>query len=116
MLIDKTVTFRSAHEKARMQDPVVLRHRAKVRLDPGSGSRAPLVAVTLTDGSRLSEDVTAVLGTVNNPMTRDQVIEKCRGLVSRVLGPSAAGKLIDSALNLESLKDVRELRPLLQRG
>jgi 2-methylcitrate dehydratase PrpD len=116
MLIDKTVTFRSAHDKARMQDPVVLRHRVKVRLDPGGGSRAPLVAVTLADGTRLSEDVTAVLGTMNNPMTRDQVIEKCRGLVSPVLGLPAAGKLIDTALNIDNLKDVRELRPLLQRG
>jgi 2-methylcitrate dehydratase PrpD len=116
MLIDKTVTFQSAHDKARMLDPVVLRHRAKVQLDPGGGSRAPLVAVTLTDGTRLSEDPSSVLGTVNNPMTRDQVIEKCRSLIRPVLGPPAAGKLIDTALNIENLKDVRELRPLLQRG
>jgi 2-methylcitrate dehydratase PrpD len=116
MLIDKTATFRSAHDKARMQDPVVLRHRAKVRLDPGAGSTAPLVAVTLTDGTRLSEDVTAVLGTMNNPMTQDQVIEKCSGLISPVLGLPAAGRLIDAALNIENMRDVRELRPLLQRA
>jgi 2-methylcitrate dehydratase PrpD len=116
MLIDQTVSFRSAHDKARMEDPVVLRHRAKVRLDPGSGSRTPLVAVTLTDGTRLGEDVTTVLGTMNNPMTRDQVIEKCRGLMGPVVGLPAAGKLIDAGLNIENLKDVRELRPLLQRG
>src|SRR6202790_5761961 len=30
MLLDKTVTFRSVHNKARMQDPAVLRQRAKV--------------------------------------------------------------------------------------
>ena len=117
MLIDKNVTFRSAHDKPRMQDPALLRHRAKVRLDPGAGgSRTPLVVVTLTDGTRLSEDVTAVLGTVNNPMTRDQVITKCRGLITPVLGAMAGGKLIDNVMNIEHLKSVRELRPLLQRA
>ncbi len=108
MLIDKDATFRSAHDKARMQDPVVLRHRAKVRLDPKA---PPLVTVTLNDGTRLNEDVKAVLGTVNNPMTREQVIAKARGLMG-----TAGGKLIDAVMNIESLKNVRELRPLLQRA
>src|SRR5215831_15898033 len=117
MLIDKNVTFRSAHDKARMQDPLVLRHRAKVRLDPGApGSRVPLIVVTLTDGTHLSEDVTAVLGTVNNRMTREQVIAKCRDLTAPVLGPQAGEALIKTAMNIENLKNVRELRPLLQRA
>ena len=116
MLIDKNVTFRSAHDRARMQDPLVLRHRAKVRLDPGAaGSRVPLVVITLTDGTRLSEDVAAVLGTVNNRMTREQVIAKCRDLITPVLGPQASDALINAAMNIENLKNVRELRSLLQR-
>lgn len=115
MLIDKNVTFRSAHDRARMQDPLVLRHRAKVRLDPGAaGSRVPLVVVTLTDGTRLSEDVPAVLGTVNNRMTREQVIEKCRDLITPVLGPQASDALINAAMNIENLKNLWELRSLLQ--
>src|SRR5262252_10736729 len=48
MLLDKDLTFRSAHDKPRMQDPVVLRHRAKVRLDPAAGQS--LLTVVLTDG------------------------------------------------------------------
>jgi 2-methylcitrate dehydratase PrpD len=117
MLIDKNVTFRSSHDKARMQDPLVLRHRAKVRLDPGAaGSRAPLVVITLTDGTRLSEDVTAVLGTVNNPMTGEQVIAKCRDLITPVLGSQSSEALINKAMKIENLKNVRELRPLLQRA
>ena len=122
MLIDKTATFRSAHDKPRMQDPVVLRQRAKVRLDPGSGEgrsgggRQPLVVVTLMDGTRLAEDVTAVLGTVNNPMTREQVVSKCRDLMTPVLGAAATGKIIERTLDLEKMQSIRELRPLLQRG
>lgn len=117
MLIDKTATFRSAHDKARMQDPETLRQRAKVRLDPGNrGSRPPLLVVTLNDGTRLSEDVTAVLGTPGNPMSRDQVVAKCRDLMVPVIGASASAKLIQAALDLDNLKNVRSLRPLLQRG
>jgi 2-methylcitrate dehydratase PrpD len=113
MLIDKTATFRSAHDKARMQDPAVLRHRAKVRLDPTAG---PLVTITMTDGSKLTEDVKAVLGTVNNPMSRDQVVAKCRDLMNPVIGAPATSKLIDTLMSAENLKNVRELRPLIQRA
>jgi 2-methylcitrate dehydratase PrpD len=116
MLVDKTATFRSAHDKPRMQDPVILRHRAKVRLDPGAGGRPPLVVVRLTDGTSLSEDVAAVLGTPNNPMSRDQVVAKSRDLMMPVLGASASAKLIEKALSLENVKTLRELRPLLQRA
>jgi len=43
MLLDKTVTFRAAHDKERMQDPAVLRERAKVQLSRrGSGKLIPV--------------------------------------------------------------------------
>jgi 2-methylcitrate dehydratase PrpD len=34
MLMDRTITFQSAHARERMQDPAVLRQRAKVELVP----------------------------------------------------------------------------------
>jgi len=107
------VTFRSAHDKPRMQDQTVLRQRAKVRLDPPAGQ--PLLTIVLTDGTRLSENVTAVLGTAGNPMTREQVVAKSRELMTPVLGTSSTDKLIDRLLDLENMKSVRDLRPLLQR-
>jgi len=114
MLVDKTVTFRSAHDKPRMQDPVILRHRAKVRLDPPAGQ--PMLTLVLADGTNLSEDVSAVLGTAGNPMTRAQVVSKCRELMTPVLGASKAATLIERTLDFENIKNVRELRPLLQRS
>jgi len=113
MLVDKTATFRSAHDKPRMRDPVILRHRAKVRLDPTAGQ--PLVVVALADGTRLNEDVGAVLGTANNPMTRDQVVTKGRDLMTPVVGAPATRSLMERILDLENVKDIRDLRPLLQR-
>ena len=39
MLLDKTVSFRGAHDKPRMQDPATLRQRAKVNLVHDAGTR-----------------------------------------------------------------------------
>jgi 2-methylcitrate dehydratase PrpD len=121
MLIDRTVSFRSAHDKARMQDAAVVRLRAKVNLVPDENldrllpRRIATVEVTLTGGKTLSQRVDDVRGTAENPMTRDEVVAKCRDLMNPVLGISRCAKLIDMVLGLENAKDMRELRPLLQR-
>ncbi|HKW62739.1 MAG TPA: MmgE/PrpD family protein [Candidatus Acidoferrum sp.] len=122
MLLDRTVTFASAHDKARMQDPAVLRQRAKVEVvaDPRIDARRPrreaIVELTLTDGTQLSEWIRDVRGTMENPMTRDEVLAKARGLISPVLGASNCSALIAKLLSLETLRDIRELRQALQKG
>ncbi len=119
MLIDKAATFRSIHDKPRMQDPAILRLRAMVRLEApagrGAGARMPLLEITLADGARLVQDAGPVLGTLENPMTREQFVAKCRDLMTPVLGAAASLRLIDRVLELEKAKDIRELRPFLQR-
>ena len=122
MLLDKTVSFRAAHDKSRMQDPTILRERAKVELVPDEElerlipKRVALVEVTLTDGTHLSERVEAVRGTPENPMNRDEIVTKSRDLMAPVLGAAACDKLIERVLAIEAVKDVRELRPLLQKA
>ena len=122
MLIDKTVTFQSAHDRARMNDAAVLRQRAKIELvsDEELERRYPrretIVEVTLSGGATLTERVEAVRGTAENPMTRDEVIAKCRGLIAPVLGAAAASKIIDRVMDLERVGNVRELGTLLQRS
>jgi hypothetical protein len=49
-------------------------------------------------------------------MTREEVVAKARDLMTPVLGAEKSSKLIASVLDLENLKNVRELRPLLQRA
>ncbi|MBI3986964.1 MAG: MmgE/PrpD family protein [Lentisphaerae bacterium] len=122
MLVDQTVTFRSIHDVARLQDPAIVRLRDLVRLNPGTGgarggARPPLVQITLADGTRLTQDNVGpgVLGTAANPMTNDQVIAKARDLMAPVLGRAQTSRLIDRVFDLEKVKDIRELRPLLQR-
>ena len=122
MLLDKTASFAAAHDKPRMQDAAVLRQRAKVdlvadvELDKLHPARVSIVEVTLTDGTKLSERVEAVRGTAENPMTREEVVAKARELTTPLLGADKSAKLIQKILALETVKDVRELRPLLQRG
>jgi 2-methylcitrate dehydratase PrpD len=122
MLIDKTVSFKSAHDVARMKDATVLRQRAKVQLVPDEElerrmpRREAIVDVVLANGTRLSEHVEAVRGTFDNPMTREEVIAKARDLITPVLGAATCTKLIDTVFALEKVKNVRELRPLIQRA
>jgi 2-methylcitrate dehydratase PrpD len=122
MLLDKAATFRSAHDKARMKDPAVLRQRAKVevvadaRIDARRPRREAIVEVTLIDGTQLSEWVRDVRGTAENPMPREEVVAKARDLIAPVLGGATCSTLIDKILALETVKDIRELRPALQRS
>ena len=122
MLIDKTVSFAAAHDKERMKDPAVLRQRAKVHLIPDQElehelpKRVAIIEVTLTDGTKLTERVDAVRGTPENPMTREEVVKKARDLVTPIQGESTCNALIEKILNLEKVKSIRELRPLLQRA
>ncbi len=73
MLIDKTASFKAAHDKPRMQDAAVLRERAKIQLvrdEPLQKLmpvRVAIVEIVLADGTRLTERVDAVRGTPRNP-------------------------------------------------
>ena len=121
MLLDKTVSFAAAHDKARMKDPTVLQERSKVQLVPDEElerlypRRIGIVEVTLADGTRLTERVEAVRGTAENPMPRDEVVAKCRDLMAPFLGSTKCTRLIGEILALERVQDVRTLRALLQR-
>ena len=122
MLLDKTASFQAAHDKPRMTDPALLRQRAKVELVPSEElqrrmpSREAIVEITLADGTRLREHVEAVRGTTENPMPRDEVVEKSRDLIAPVLGSDQSARLIERVLQIEATPDIRELRPLLQRA
>jgi len=104
-----------------MQDPAVLRERAKVQLVPDQELerlipvRVAIVDLTLTDGTHLLERVEHVRGTPENPMTRDEVVAKARELMTPVLGAAACSNLIESVHELDHVTNIRELRPLLQR-
>jgi 2-methylcitrate dehydratase PrpD len=122
LLLDGTVSFRAAHDKARMTEPAILAERAKVKvvaeaeLERLLPKRVAIVEVTLADGARLVERNDSVRGTPENPMSRDEIVAKARDLIVPVLGAATCGRLIDAIFALEQVKDIRELRPLLQKA
>jgi 2-methylcitrate dehydratase PrpD len=122
MLLDKTVSFHAAHDKSRMKQQAVLRQRAKVDLvrDEDLAKLLPVrvavVDIDLADGTHLSERVAAVRGTPRNPMSRPEVIDKARDLMAPIVGDETSARLIDTIFAIETITDIRKLRPLLQRG
>jgi 2-methylcitrate dehydratase PrpD len=120
MLIDKAASFRAAHDVARMKDANVLKQRAKVSLvgddtlDKLMPKRVAIVEVTLSDGKTVSERVETVRGTSGNPMTREEMIAKARDLCVPVLGGDKFNRLVEKIFALETVKNISELRPLLQ--
>jgi 2-methylcitrate dehydratase PrpD len=122
MLMDGTVTFESAHDEARMKEPATLAVRARVQLEGDDElqkrlpSREGIVELTLQDGRTLRHRTTAVRGTAENPMTRHEVEEKCIDLLVPRLGLRRSRELCRAVWNIERVRDVRELRPLLVAG
>ena len=120
MLMDRTASFKAAHDKDRMREPATLAQRSKVVLVKDDALtallpvRVAIVEVTLKDGTRLSQKVEAVRGTPRNPMTRQEVIDKAADLMNPVLGKSKTKQLIQTVFALERLPRVQSLRGLLQ--
>jgi len=121
MLLDKTVTFVSAHDTTRLKDPATLRERAKIQLIPNEELerlmplRVAIVEMDLADGAHLMERVDNVRGTPENPMTRAEVVAKATDLIAPVFGSAQCKDLIDRVFHLEDVRDIRALRSLLQR-
>jgi 2-methylcitrate dehydratase PrpD len=119
-LVDGGLSFKSAHDEARMRDPAVLAVRARIAAVPSAEltaarpERQAIVEIETTDGRRLAHRTRAVRGTPDNPMTTDEVTAKARDLMAPVIGSERAEQLIAAALDIEAVADMRDLRPLLQ--
>lgn len=114
MFVDGYVTFATAHDYDRMKDPRVLAVRAKTELAPSAEmTRTPpprqaRIDVVTTDGRSLSHFTGAVRGTPDNPMTREEVVDKVRGLVREIVGAERTEALLKSTLGLEGVS-VRQI-------
>jgi 2-methylcitrate dehydratase PrpD len=118
--VDGTLTFASTHDHDRMRDPAVLAVRERIEAIPNAEltaarpARQAIVEIECRDGRSLSRRTRAVLGTPDNPMSETQVEDKALDLMAPVLGDQRAGALVAALRSVESLGDLRELRPLLQ--
>ena len=105
-----------------IDDPQTLdvRRRIELKGDEELQARLParegIVEVTLKDGREVSHHTRDVRGTAENPMNRDEVDEKCFHLMSPIIGSRRSRRLCDAIWDLDSIRDIRELRPLFTRG
>ncbi len=120
MVLERTAGFHALHDYDRMQDPAVLKERAKVTLIPDAelGKALPrrqaIVEVDTTDGRTLTHRTDDVRGTPDNAMTQSEVDAKARELMAPILGTARTDELIAAIGSLETITDLRALRPLLK--
>jgi 2-methylcitrate dehydratase PrpD len=120
MLADGTLSFASTHDHARMQDEAVLAVRRDIELVPSPDlskampARQAIVEIDCSDGRKLRHHAKAVRGTPDNPMTSAEIEDKALDLIAPITGAERAAKLVAVCGQLETLRSVCELRPLLQ--
>ncbi len=120
MFVQRTLTFHSAHDVALMKDPSILRARQKVtvigdeELEKRLPARVAIVEIQLNDGTALRQEVDAVRGTAENPMSREEVLAKASDLIEPVLGAAQSGQLIEQVFQLERVTDIHQLSCLFQ--
>ena len=115
-LVDRAFTFAMAHDDDRMNEPTIRALRACTDLVPDpqrAGVRTADVTLTLRDGTSRQRFVGAVRGTVDDPMTDDEVTAKAVDLVEPVLGRAATEDLLARLWSVDACDDVTELTALL---
>jgi 2-methylcitrate dehydratase PrpD len=118
-LVDRAFTFAMAHDDDRMTDPVITALRSVTELiaDPDkAGVRTADVSVTLRDGRVRQRYVGAVRGTVDDPMTDEEVTAKAVDLMEPILGAAATGELMDTLWSLETCPDITTVTAMLTAG
>jgi 2-methylcitrate dehydratase PrpD len=117
-LLDGNLTFETAHSFERMNDPSVLEVKKRIQLleEPEltttKRTRQAVIEIITKDGTPLREHGIS-RGTAENPMTAEEVEAKSSELMTPVLGKERSEELIDTIWNLERVKNMRKLRPLL---
>ena len=67
------------------------------------------VNITTTKGSRVSGAIDYPKGDPENPLTETELTQKFLSLTKGIIVPLKANKLIERVMNLEKIKDIREL-------
>lgn len=122
MLIDGELSFKAAHNAARTHDPAVVRQKSKIKVIADESlerllpKRVAIVEVVFNDGTIITERNDTVRGSPENSMSSEEVVAKARDLIAPVLGNERSAALVEKIFALEDVKDITQLRPLLQRA
>ncbi len=105
----------------KINDPGVIEFSRKVEVIPspeldklGPELRHAVIAeIKTTDGRMFTERTDTAKGSERKPMSNDEVFRKYRILSGKVLSKRRVAVLQDAVLNIEKIKDIRELGQLL---
>jgi len=88
-----------------VRDPVIvaLRDKVSAAVDPAIGPEQVRITITLKDGRRLEKFVEHVVGSLERPMTNEDLDAKFEGLADGVLPPAQVRRLMDLCWNIETL-------------
>ena len=118
MLIDGELTFQSAHDYTRMNDPEVIKVRNRVHAvgDPTLTDLQRrwrcVMEVHLKNGAVLKGQTMSAKGSFENPLTAAEENEKALDLIVPILGKKRSTELLDALWSFDKIKDVRSLRAL----
>jgi 2-methylcitrate dehydratase PrpD len=118
-LVKGAVSFADSHDVALMHDPRILAQRSKITVVPDAALMDPaaprggIVQVTTTDGRTVEHFTRFPPGTKENPLSTEAVSAKARDLMAPVLGAARTEQLIERINRLETLDNIRQLRPLI---
>jgi hypothetical protein len=93
-----------------LDDPRIADLRARVTLEVTSSVRPDeaILEIELADGSRLCEHVEHARGSLERPLTDEQVIAKATGLIEPVL-PSQTQRVVAAVRDLRDADDISAL-------
>jgi 2-methylcitrate dehydratase PrpD len=120
-LIERDVNV-SSFTNEKVLSPELAEARKKISLDVHpewpSGRSALVTPVTakLKDGRELTKKVEKLKGTIDLPMDREEQIKRYYGFVSPFLSDSQIDRSVQLMMNLEDLKDIRELMSIVTFG
>jgi 2-methylcitrate dehydratase PrpD len=120
LLVDGELGFAATHNAERMQDPKVLKERAKIslvyddELEKDLPRRRAIVNIELNSGGKRQIRVDAVRGTAENPMTEAEVRGKAYDLMAPILGAAGADRVCDGILDMGALPDLKTFTRLLE--
>jgi 2-methylcitrate dehydratase PrpD len=106
-------------EEEKILEPAAQELLRKVRFvhsdeeDEGGDLPVEVVTVTLSDGRAFSHEVRFPRGNPENPMTREELMDKYRDCASHVLAPQAVDRSLELVLALEESDDITELAGLI---
>jgi 2-methylcitrate dehydratase PrpD len=116
-LVNRNVTIANFLPE-NLENPEVLSIAKKVifKMDPGLGSFSSRVDIKTKSGKTYHAGVDVLRGSVQNPLSTEELVKKfkdCTRYARKPLSASTVDKVIDSILNLEKVKDIKEITALL---